>query len=104
MATQKSIALFIGAGASRACGYPLTRGILPEVVRRLKAGHFDEHVDKNAKALTRFLAHWIPRRGTGAMPEITEILSILDFCLESGEELFAQSAGTLKLADALDRQ
>jgi NAD-dependent SIR2 family protein deacetylase len=90
----------MGAGASRACGYPLTREIFPEVVRRLNAGNFDEHVDKNAKALSRFLAHWIPRRGVEAMPEITEILSILDYCLESGEELFAQNAHTLKLADA----
>jgi hypothetical protein len=30
--------LFLGAGASRALGYPLTAEILPEILRRLKDG------------------------------------------------------------------
>jgi NAD-dependent SIR2 family protein deacetylase len=100
MAGKRGLVLFVGAGASRACGYPLTSDILPEIIRRVKAGRFDEHIDRHAVGFKRLLSNLVPKQGKGRMPEITEILSVIDHCLESGEELFTASPATLKLTDA----
>jgi NAD-dependent SIR2 family protein deacetylase len=101
MKKQPRVVLFVGAGASRACGYPLTGDILPEILRRLKTGTFnDVHIQNHAPALRRMLSHLIPTRGHGGVPQITELLSVIDHCLESGEELFPASPKSLKLTDA----
>lgn len=48
----------------------------------------------------RLLSRLVPRKGHGRLPQITELLSVIDYCLESGEELLSSSPSTLKLADA----
>jgi NAD-dependent SIR2 family protein deacetylase len=102
MSKNRNIALFIGAGASRACGYPLTADILPHILERLRNETFkDEHIIGYAQSLKRFLARLIPNQDSvGSLPQITEILSIIDYCLESGEELLSAGQDRLKLGDA----
>ncbi len=103
---RRKIVLFVGAGASRACGYPLTSDILPRILQCLRDGEFsrgklkDEHIGANARPLMRTLRHLVPKARSGYMPQITEVLSILDYCIDSGEELFPVSRHTLKLVDA----
>jgi NAD-dependent SIR2 family protein deacetylase len=93
--------LFVGAGASRACGYPLTSEILPEIKRRLSTNTFDdEHIEKHEGGLRRLLRRLVPGSDKKQQPLITDVLSILDHCLESGEELFSASPKTLDLRDA----
>jgi NAD-dependent SIR2 family protein deacetylase len=106
--SRESVVLFVGAGASRACGYPTNDEILPEILRRLRENAFhDEHIDPRRAELRRFLSRLLPPPSSGTpLPQITEVLSILDHCIENGEELFASGRKELKLADArwlLDR-
>jgi hypothetical protein len=141
-AAPKRVVLFLGAGASRACGYPLNDEILPEILRRLEEDDFeDELIDMHAKELKRaFKALLAPanlfiRRESSAVlldairdclgdeelgedargfiemvknaippirervprPQITEVLSIIDHCLDHSEELFPVQRTTLKL-------
>lgn len=93
--------VFVGAGASRACGYPVTSEILPEILRQLDQKKFgDEHIDAHAPRLRKFLKKLLPHRGSKALPQITDLLSVIDHCLESGEELFSATDRTLPLAEA----
>jgi NAD-dependent SIR2 family protein deacetylase len=105
---REQVVLFVGAGVSRACGYPTNNEILPEILRRLRQNDFeDEHIDPRRLELQRFLGRLLPPRRSGIpLPEITEVLSILDHCIENGEELFSVGKNSLKLADTrwlLDR-
>ncbi len=94
------LVLFVGAGASRACGYPLTGDILPAILKQVRAGTFnDEHLQANSSALKKSLKKLLPSGNPNHLPQITEILSIIDYCLESGEELLPHSAGTLELGE-----
>lgn len=106
MKKRRKIVLFVGAGASRACGYPVTGDILPRIVECLDNKEFnkgklkDEHIGAHAPALLRMLRHLVPKNNGGHMPQITEVLSILDYCIDAGEELLPVSRQTLKLTDA----
>ena len=45
MAKQtKNTVLFVGAGASRACGYPVTDEILPAILTNLEARTFSDEL------------------------------------------------------------
>jgi NAD-dependent SIR2 family protein deacetylase len=102
---NKRAIVFVGAGASRACGYPVTADILPRVIASLENGEFlsgkmfDEPIQKHAKPLVHMLRLLVPQT-SGYVPQITEVLSILDHCIASGEELFPESRDVLKLSDA----
>lgn len=103
MPTQRTI-LFLGAGASRALGYPLTSEIFPRVLDRLKARTLftdtnvvypltGEHKDVNSagflpdamQVLERELMALFPGVLTStAAPQITEVLSLLDHLIFTG--------------------
>ena len=107
MKKPKRIVLFVGAGASRACGYPITGDILPEILHCLETGKFsngkdfeDEHIQAHARPLLSILRHLVPKDSGGHIPQITEVLSVIDYCLESGEELFSANEMKLKLVEA----
>ena len=96
---RKKKILFLGAGASRACGYPQTSDIL--ILERLDRDTFDdEHISAHKQKLNRVLRQLIPDRHGSELPQITEILSIIDHCLESGEELFSAKPPILTLSEA----
>jgi hypothetical protein len=71
--------LFLGAGASTPFGLPVTAGILPEVLDRLKAGRLDRNL---GRGLERFLPGLF-RRGVEP-PLIVDLLSLMDELLRAG--------------------
>jgi hypothetical protein len=87
--------VFVGAGASRACGYPVTADILPRVLACLENGEFssgkmlDKPIQKHAEPLLFMLRKLIPP-SSEHVPPVTEILSILDYCITNSEELFSR--------------
>jgi hypothetical protein len=104
MPQQRTI-LFLGAGASRALGYPLTAEILPEILRRLKArtlfpmtddvvqGLPDEHAAVNSfgfhpdpmAVFQADLSALFPTLiDASNPPNITDILSLFDHLIFSG--------------------
>ncbi len=108
MKKKRKVVLFIGAGASRACGYPLTGDILPRILQCLEDGEFikgnleDEHIGEKSKQLLKMLRFLVPKSKSkdSYVPQITEVLSVLDYCIDSGEELVPATNSTLRLTDA----
>jgi hypothetical protein len=93
--------VFLGAGASKALGLPLTNEILPALLERLKAQAPDGRElfggsQQAAEHLTRCLEAILPGlrgllagsddhgRWTASLPPITDILSAIDYSLLSG--------------------
>jgi hypothetical protein len=106
MKQKRKLVLFVGAGASRACGYPLTGDILPLVLQCLENGTFsngnlkDEHIGAKSRQPLKMLRYLVPKSKESYVPQITEVLSILDYYLDSGEELVPTTANTLRLTEA----
>ncbi|HEY4211598.1 MAG TPA: hypothetical protein VGM84_08970 [Steroidobacteraceae bacterium] len=106
MRKKSRIVLFIGAGASRACGYPLTGDILPLILKSLEEGLFvsgkmkDKHIGGKSRQLLKMLRYLVPKSKAAYVPQITEVLSVLDYLLDSGEELVPASNSTLRLTEA----
>jgi NAD-dependent SIR2 family protein deacetylase len=91
--SPQRLVLFVGAGASRACGYALNSEVLPEIYERLASDEFgDEHVDEWRGPLLRFLDHLMPGGRKAGLLMITEVLSVIDHCLASGEDLLPNSS------------
>ena len=104
MALDRTV-LFLGAGASRALGYPLTRDILPQIIGRLKdrslfaadadyvagmpheytaVNHLGFHPDAMS-VLERELNELFPTlMNSAAPPNITDILSLFDHLIVTG--------------------
>lgn len=101
-ARARRLVLFVGAGSSRACGYPVTSEILPRILDRLAQRKFgDRYVDAHRAALRKLLHRLVPGRRKFGVPMITEVLSIIDHCLDSDEDLLsASSPKSLSLRDA----
>lgn len=99
---SKRMVLFVGAGASRACGYPVTTEILPAIVKGLRDNSFnDDLLSARRKPLLAFLEHLMPGSDAALPPSITEVLSIIDHCLDGGHELIPErGAKPLKLREA----
>ncbi len=88
---MSKIAVFLGAGASKAFGYPLTSEILPEMLRRIAAGKLfgatGEQAEKDRQFLGQFLQELLPgldRTKPEDLPLITEVLSQVDYSLAEG--------------------
>ncbi len=89
-------ALFTGAGASRAIGYPLTSEFLPRVRSELADGSlFAALADRDAEArdrddLHRFLTGLLPGFESvqaDRLPLITDVFSLVEHALVAGEAL-----------------
>jgi NAD-dependent SIR2 family protein deacetylase len=87
--------LFLGAGASRPFGFPMTAEILPEVLHRLKrrvlfrharAGRSREGGAATHRELQRLLSRFMPAlfEGEAEPPLITDLLSLVDHLLSAG--------------------
>jgi hypothetical protein len=85
----RDVALFLGAGASAALGYLLTREIAPAIAKRVLEGPaFQQRtLAENVGALNRVLTilGGLSRDGDGS--DITELLSLIDHCILEDEAL-----------------
>ena len=86
--TRPGTVLFLGAGATRPFGVPLTAEILPTLLRRLSRGTlFGRNAARTSHRtyeLLRALAPGLGRRGIEP-PLITDLLSIVDHMLAAGQ-------------------
>ncbi|MFT3767287.1 MAG: hypothetical protein QM820_17450 [Minicystis sp.] len=89
-AKHSPVAIFTGAGASAAFGYPLTSQLLPRILERLAAGtlfrKYQPDLDELASAL-RTLFPGLPIGAGDVSWWITDILSLLDQAIETGTAL-----------------
>jgi NAD-dependent SIR2 family protein deacetylase len=88
--------LFTGAGASRAIGYPLTKELLPLVRTSLKNGTLFNQTARHPrneecrKDLRRMLGRLLPgfnKVGDRDLPLITDLFSLVEYAILSGETL-----------------
>jgi NAD-dependent SIR2 family protein deacetylase len=95
MSDASRTVLFLGAGASRPFGFPMTAEILPEILRRLKsralfrharAGRSREAGASTHDELQHLLSRFMPALFEGGVepPLITDLLSLVDHLLSAG--------------------
>lgn len=102
MNNTMSSAVFLGAGASRSFGFPLTGELLPEITRQLSTGELFKEVNsseentEDRKHLQDFLDGLLPGlrevENRKEWPLITSLLSLVDYSLATGEALLRRSA------------
>ena len=84
-----SYAIFLGAGASKSFGFPLTSEVLPRVRSRLRAKQLfdgisgDKRQESRLRSLLKCLLPGIDEIEDKNLPLITEILSLVDYSLLS---------------------
>ena len=93
------IALFLGAGASKPFGFPVTDEILPELLGRLRRGDLfprqqgsaSRKADESARELRELLERLLPGlfRAKTVPPLITDVFSLLDQLVGTGGALGA---------------
>ncbi|HEV8253778.1 MAG TPA: hypothetical protein VGQ78_03415 [Vicinamibacteria bacterium] len=94
MRTGGRIALFLGAGASRPFGFPVTSEILPALLARLRSGKLfgaGRHLTarqaaRDMRELRALLRRFVPGlfRSPAAAPAVTDLLSLLDQLIVTG--------------------
>jgi hypothetical protein len=89
---REKIALFLGAGASKAFGYPLTGELLPNLRDYLDDGTLTnwDYTKKDQELLRNGLRSLFPgieRLGRDKLPLITDILTLIDHSVHSGFSL-----------------
>jgi hypothetical protein len=98
--TAKRVAVFLGAGASRTFGYPLTSQILPDILDRLSDPAFltplddPRPADEYRNVLRRYLFELMPgkERRRDNLPLVTSLLSLLDFSVATGQSVLPSSS------------
>jgi hypothetical protein len=81
--------IFLGAGASKAFGFPLTAEILPKIRSLLLDGElfgstpYDAQQEKDLGALLKSVFPGIDEITDGGLPLVTEVLSLVDYSLIS---------------------
>lgn len=105
--------LFLGAGASRACGYLLTDEILPRIGRVLHGSPkriMDGRLRQARKELLATLEAYAPgacppqrRLSAARTMSVTDLLSFLDHAIRNGEEISAGREGQRVDGDSLRR-
>lgn len=99
---MKNIVLFLGAGASKAFGYPLTREILPNIITAINEETLFKNAGKVLAAEYRFMlknllislspgiAHYLEKRtieDKSSLPLVTELLSQVDYSIISFRDI-----------------
>ena len=121
-ARSEGVAVFLGAGASKGFGFPLTRELLPTIIKRLADEELfeDERInnqDLNAEhrtLLKKTLLSLCPGlqitsdeidRNKMRLPLVTSLLSMLDFSLASGQTVVSglTSEKTREVRSLLER-
>ena len=97
MQEKKKLAVFLGAGASKAFGLPLTREIFPLIYRHLMSNTLFQGNEKEINLLRSFIHNILPGLGKiseNQYPLITDLLSLLDhailkgYLLTSGDNMY----------------
>lgn len=98
-------ALFTGAGASRAIGYPLTREFLPRIRAELDSGELFSDTngkktdDQDREDLRQYLLRLLPGLNAikdSELPLITDVFSLVEHALVSGEALPIGSTNAMR--------
>jgi hypothetical protein len=96
-------AVFTGAGASYAIGYPLTRELLPRVREGLRGESLFQgltpHAKQNRKELRRYLTGLLPgfnKATDEGLPLITDVFSLVEYAMAAGDALPIGSTDDLK--------
>jgi len=107
---QSRTAIFLGAGASKAFGYPLTAEILPIIREQLGTGKlFGRGANQLAleKQLQKYFRRMLPgwNKSTIGTPPITDVLSLLDYSSisQTAPLLGAATADLLRFRRLLER-
>jgi NAD-dependent SIR2 family protein deacetylase len=92
-----SVAVFLGAGASKSFGYPLTRDLMLQIFKGLlqneilgrEAAGMGTAKTSPRQELLDFLVELLPgeRYSENLLPQVTAVLSLLDFSLATGQAL-----------------
>jgi NAD-dependent SIR2 family protein deacetylase len=103
-------ALFLGAGASRAFGFPLTKDLLPTILKELESKDLFKGFSGGESAmqdLQRGLELLLPglARSRDSLPLITDVLSLLDYSLSAPAALSPRTSltGLAELRVLLER-
>jgi hypothetical protein len=88
MGEPRNVAVFLGAGASKAFGLPLTNEILPRITQGIEQGTLlgsGEGAERCRKNIRDFLGRVLPgyREETAGFTPITEVLSLIDYLIVS---------------------
>lgn len=95
--SHRKLAIFLGAGASKPFGYPLTRELMFAILEGLKArkilterGSRKRRAQPEYDTLLAFLGELMPgERPSDRVPSVTSVLSLLDYSLNTGQALLA---------------
>jgi NAD-dependent SIR2 family protein deacetylase len=113
--SNRPLAIFLGAGASKTFGYPITRDLMLKIFEGLIKGRI---LNKNASGpgalsddpraeLLDFLTELLPgeRYSKAKVPMVTGVLSLLDFSLATGQALLPGRTldGTRRARQLLER-
>ncbi len=95
--SDRPIAIFLGAGASKVFGYPITRDLMLKIFQGLAKGQILEKSAKGPGVMSQdpraelldFLTALLPgeRYSEEKVPMVTGVLSLLDFSLATGQSL-----------------
>ena len=98
--SRRKLAVFLGAGASKPFGYPLTRELMLEILKQLREGSIlqgrgsksDKKSERPCAELLDFLYALLPGKRVSAkvVPTVTSVLSLLDYSLASGQAILAK--------------
>lgn len=105
---MNSIAVFMGAGASRPFGFPLTRELLPLIKTNMEDGKLFAGSSSDRKSLLEGLKRLLPgfeEIATQELPLITDVLSLIDHSLElsNAPAPLMNSKELIKLRTLLER-
>lgn len=95
--SKRPLAIFLGAGASKTFGYPITRELMLKIFDGLRKGRIFQGTVRGRRTLSsnpgtelhKFLRELLPgeRYSKAKMPMVTGVLSLLDFSLATGQAL-----------------
>jgi hypothetical protein len=103
-ARDRRLAVFLGAGAAKPFGYPLSSALLDQIVENFDDPHF---VKSGRKTLENYLFRLLPgeSRKRKNLPPVTSLLSLLDYSLTSGQSMLPRESAdeTRKARQLLER-
>jgi hypothetical protein len=90
-AKGRRLAVFLGAGAAKPFGYPLSSALLDDIVQHLGDPRF---VKSGRRTLESYLFRLLPgeSRKRKNLPPVTSLLSLLDYSLTSGQSMLPRES------------